>query len=68
MRSVNNRLSHRIEVLIGRSAALCIHPLAAWRSPVKSDRALLVVSYFALSYVVVFGLLHALAISFEAAL
>jgi len=53
----------RLEVLIGRSAALCIHPLAAWRSPLRTDRTLLLISYFAISYVVVFGLLHALAIS-----
>jgi hypothetical protein len=61
MTPVKNRPSHRIEVLIGRSAALCVHPLAAWRSPRRSDRALLVISYFAISYVVVFGLLHAVA-------
>jgi hypothetical protein len=63
MRPAKNRPSHRIEVLIGRSAALCVHPLAAWRSPLRSDRALLVISYFAISYVFVLGLLQALAIS-----
>ena len=52
---------HRFEVLIGRSAALCVHPLAAWRSPLRSDRALLLISYFSISYVVVFGLLHVMA-------
>jgi hypothetical protein len=49
---------HPLEVLIGRSAALCVHPLAAWRSPLRSDRALLLISYSAMSYAVVFGLLH----------
>ena len=53
--------SHRLEVLIGRSVALCIHPLAAWRSRSRKDRALLLISYFAISYVIMFGLLHALA-------
>jgi hypothetical protein len=61
MLPANNRPSHRVEVLIGRSAALCVHPLAAWRSPWRSDRALLVMSYFAISYVVVFGLLYAVS-------
>jgi hypothetical protein len=53
--------SRRLEVLIGRSAALCAHPLAAWRSPLRTDRALLLISYFAISYVVVFGLLHVIS-------
>jgi hypothetical protein len=57
----HNRHSHRIEVAIGRSAALCVHPLAAWRSPSRRDRAVLLMSYFALSYVIVFGLLHAIS-------
>jgi hypothetical protein len=61
MAPANHRHSHRVEVLIGRSAALCVHPLAAWRSPAKSDRAMLLISYFALSYVVIFGLLHAIS-------
>jgi len=49
-----NRPSNRIEILVGRSAALCIHPLAAWRSRSRKDRALLLISYFAISYVIVF--------------
>jgi hypothetical protein len=50
--------SHRFEVLIGRSAALCIHPLAAWRSRSRIDRALLVIAYVGISYAIVLGLLH----------
>lgn len=42
---------------IGRSAAICVHPFAAWRSPSVRDRAVLLLSYFAISYVVVFALL-----------
>jgi hypothetical protein len=60
MAPARNCPSNRIEVLIGRSAALCIHPLAAWRSR-STDRALLLISYFALSYVIVFGLLHVIS-------
>jgi len=51
------RQSHRIEMLVGRSAALCLHPLAAWRSRSRADRVMLLVSYAAISYIVVFGLL-----------
>jgi len=57
MAPVRTRPSNRVEVLIGRSAALCVHPLAAWRSRSRIDRVLLLISYVALSYVVVFGLL-----------
>jgi hypothetical protein len=58
MAPARKRTSHVLEVLIGRSAALCIHPLAAWRSPSRRDRAMLLISYFALSYVIALGLLH----------
>jgi len=61
MAPARNRPSNRIEILVGRSAALCIHPLAAWRSRSRTDRALLVISYFAISYGIVFGLLHAIS-------
>ena len=54
MAPARNRPSNRIEILVGRSAALCIHPLAAWRSRSRKDRALLLISYFAISYVTVF--------------
>ena len=60
MAPAHNLYSHRLEVLIGRSAALCVHPVAAWRSRL-SDRALLLISYVALSYVMVFSLLHAIS-------
>ena len=61
MPPAHKRPSHPLEVLIGRSAALCLHPFAAWCSRSRNDRALLVVSYFAISYVVAFGLLYVLA-------
>ena len=53
--------SNRVEVLIGRSAAICVHPFAAWRSPSRNDRALLLISYFAISYAIVLGLLQVLS-------
>ena len=61
MAPARNRSSNRIEVLVGRSAALCVHPLAAWRSRTRKDRALLLISYIAISYVIVFGLLHVIS-------
>jgi hypothetical protein len=61
MAPAHNPSSHRIEVLIGRSAAICIHPFAAWQSRSRTDRAVLLISYFAISYVIVLGLLHAMS-------
>ena len=58
MAPATRRPSHRLEVLIGRSAALCIHPLAAWRSRSRIDRALLLISYVGISYAIVLGLLN----------
>jgi hypothetical protein len=61
MAPAHYRQSNRIEVLIGRSAALFVHPLAAWRSQSTSDRAMLLISYIAISYAIVFGLLRVLS-------
>jgi len=41
------------EVLIGRSLAACVHPIAAWQSKVRSFRLLVVASYFTVGYVTV---------------
>jgi len=48
----------RVEVLLGRSLAICVHPYAAWRSRSAQQRATLVVAYFSVSYGIVLGLLH----------
>jgi len=48
-----NSSSHWHEVLIGRSLAACIHPLAAWQSNARSFRVLVVAGYFALGFVTV---------------
>jgi len=47
----------RLEVLIGRSLAMCAHPYAAWRSQSAKGRALVLVAYMAASYFVVLGAL-----------
>jgi hypothetical protein len=49
--ALSDRSIHRVEVLIGRTLAACIHPLAAWRHTVRSFRLLLVAGYFAAGYV-----------------
>lgn len=41
------------EVLLGRSLAACIHPMAAWQSRARSFRVLLVAGYFAVGYMTV---------------
>jgi hypothetical protein len=41
------------EVLLGRSLAACVHPIAAWQSRARSFRVLVVASYFAMGYVTV---------------
>jgi hypothetical protein len=38
-------------MLIGRTLAACLHPMAAWRSPARSYRVLLLVGYFTGGYV-----------------
>jgi hypothetical protein len=38
------------EVLIGRSMAACVHPMAAWQSRARSYRVLLVAGYFVVGY------------------
>lgn len=52
---------HRAEVFVGRSAAIFVHPLAAWYSPSRNDRTLLLIAYFTVSYLTVFALLHAVS-------
>jgi hypothetical protein len=47
----------RLEILIGRTAAMCFHPHAAWRTRSKAGRALVLLAYAAVSYVIVLGLL-----------
>jgi hypothetical protein len=48
-----DRASTRTEVLIGRWLAVCVHPVAAWRTNSRSMRLLCVSGYFAGSYVLV---------------
>ena len=48
----NTIQSHnRGEVLVGRTMAACVHPLAAWHSRIRSFRVLLLAGYFAAGYI-----------------
>jgi hypothetical protein len=51
------RPATRYERLLGRTAAMCVHPQTAWRRSPRRDRALMLASYFAAGYVVVIGVL-----------
>jgi hypothetical protein len=58
MATTPDRPSTRGEILIGRSLAACVHPVAAWRSGSRSARAQFFFGYFVAGYVLVFlGLL-----------
>jgi len=47
------------DVVIGRMLACCAHPAAAWRRLPASGRAMVVVTYFAASYLGVLTILLA---------
>jgi len=49
-----DRQSSRTEILIGRSLAVCVHPVAAWRSGSTAVRLQFFAGYFVASYVLIF--------------
>jgi len=51
---------HQPEVIVGRTAAACVHPVAAWRVLPMSWRVLVLTVYTVSSYVAVLGALVAL--------
>jgi hypothetical protein len=53
MPAVAERASTRTEALIGRWLAVCVHPVAAWRTNSRSLRLLCVSGYFAGGYILV---------------
>ena len=55
------RPSSWLEVFLGRSLAMCVHPFAAWRSPALSVRMLILASYFSAGYAIAFTILILLA-------
>jgi hypothetical protein len=46
-----------LEVLTGRSLAMCAHPYAAWRTKSTSGRVFVLASYMAAAYAVTLGML-----------
>jgi hypothetical protein len=49
--SASLRSANRIEIALGRTAAACVHPLAAWHDARRTFRVLLVAGYFAAGFV-----------------
>jgi hypothetical protein len=49
--SVPARPANRIEIALGRMAAACVHPLAAWHDTRRTFRVLLVAGYFTAGFV-----------------
>jgi hypothetical protein len=49
----SDRSIRRAEVLVGRTLAACIHPIAAWRYDMRSFRVLLLAGYFTAGYIAV---------------
>ena len=50
-----------IEILVGRSLAMCVHPYAAWRSHSTRRRMFVFFAYVAGSYALVLGVLQLLS-------
>jgi hypothetical protein len=51
------RTSPSVAAVVGRAAAACVHPYAAWRVRPASVRVVIVSTYAATAYVVVLGVL-----------
>jgi hypothetical protein len=47
-----DRPSNRLEIVMGRSMAICLHPVAAWLSRSQRKRLILVGGYVGAGYVV----------------
>ena len=43
--------ANRIEIALGRTAAACVHPVAAWYARQRSMRVMLIAGYGALGFV-----------------
>ena len=46
-----------VDIVIGRTLACCVHPAAAWRRLPASGKAVIIATYFAVSYLGVLALL-----------
>jgi hypothetical protein len=57
MATTLDRPSTGLEILLGRSLAACVHPVAAWRSGSRAARAQFFFGYFVAGYFVFLVLL-----------
>jgi hypothetical protein len=55
--STLNYATARLELLVGRSLAMCAHPYAAWRTHSTAGRLLVFFTYLAASYAVMLTVL-----------
>ena len=61
--ATRNRMTSKLpqlEILIGRSLAMCMHPYAVWRSHSTKARLLVLFAYASASYVIMLSALMAL--------
>jgi len=49
--------ANKIEIALGRTAAACVHPVAAWLTKRRSMRAMLVAGYFVIGFAAAFAAL-----------
>jgi hypothetical protein len=61
MGAASDRPATRVEVAIGRTLAVCVHPIAAWRTRPDYRRLLLFSGCFTASYILVFVALQFLS-------
>jgi hypothetical protein len=50
LRQRPDRPSNRLEIAMGRSLAICLHPMAAWRSSSHRKRLVLLGGYIGAGY------------------
>ncbi len=49
--------ANKIEIALGRTAAACVHPVAAWHTARRSMRAMLIAGYFLMGFTAVLTVL-----------
>ncbi len=54
-----DRPSTRLEIFIGRSLAVCVHPFAAWATGSMAARVTFFVGYFLASYIFIMLMVYA---------
>ena len=52
-----NRMTMPVEILVGRTLAMCAHPYAAWRAHSVRGRLVVLATYVAASYALMLAIL-----------